>query len=293
MQLHRRSLLKSVGTVTIGGIASSRTGTVVPGTGANSTRMSGRDEGFPPKGVTDWGDSIKMGSGKITTFSSVTPSSEPKYVGIHFAEGALEGLPCVEDFENGDAEGQKVHGFWSKLFNLDFPENTPEPISYAGCGWNPQGHTPHGVYEKPHFDLHYHFYEPETVAGIGPGTIEALPDKNTPDGYQLLEGGAVIPAMGGHLAPKDAPEFHGKEWKKTLIWGAVDADGDSEYENNFVEPMITLDYFENHLDSVEKGDIAQPEVYPKDGHYPTTYSVRDLGEGGYAVVMEDFEKHSA
>ncbi|ELZ27273.1 hypothetical protein C474_18044 [Halogeometricum pallidum JCM 14848] len=263
------------------------------GEGAGSNRGTSPGEGFPPKGITEWGDSVQMGDGKITTFSSVTPSSNPKYVGIHFAEGTLEGLPYAEDFESGDADGRKVHGFWSKPFNLDFPENTPDPISYAGCGWNPQGHTPHGVYERPHFDLHYHIYEPKTVAGIGPGIIENLPDRNIPDGYRLLEGGAIVPAMGAHLAPKDAPEFHGEEWTETLIWGVADVDGDGEYENTFIEPMITLDYFQNHLTGIEKRDISQPEVYPKDGYYPTTYTVRDLGEGGYAVVMEDFEKRSA
>ncbi|EMA63659.1 hypothetical protein C469_02351 [Halorubrum lipolyticum DSM 21995] len=109
----------------------------------------------------------------------------------------------------------------------------------------------------------------------------------------MIEDGAIVPKMGAHLAPTDAPEFDGEEWQETLIWGAADVDGDGEYENNYVEPMITVDYFQNHLDGVEKQDIAQPDVYPKDGYYPTTYTVRDLGDGGYAVVMEEFEERSA
>lgn len=290
---NRRSLLKSIGTVAIGSIG-------VSGTAAATSRAqngNGRGRGFPPKGITDWGESIKLGDGEITAFSSVTPSGNPKAVGIHLADGTLDALPYEEDFENGEVEGRKIHGVWSKPFSLDFPDSTPDPISYAGCGWNPSGHTPVGVYNKPHFDFHYHFYESEVVNQIAPGVIEDLSDEKIPDGYQLIEGGAVIPAMGAHLAPEDAPEFNDRndpsDWQETLIWGAADVDGDGEYENNYVEPMITVDYFQNHLDGVEKQDISQPAVYPKNGYYPTTYTVRDLGDGGYAVVMEGFEEHSS
>lgn len=290
----RRTFLKSLGAATIGSIAFSGGAGATPGKGGGP--RSGRGGGFPPNGITEWGDSIELGNGEITTFASVTPSGDPKYVGVHFADGTLEDLPYAEEFESGEAKGRKIHGVWSKPFNLDFPSNTPDPISYAGCGWNPQGHAPIGVYNNPHFDIHYHFYEPDVVSGIGPGVIEDLPDAKVPDGYRLLEGGAIVPAMGAHLAPEDAPEFDDPDdasgWEETLIWGAANPDSDDEYENNFIEPMITVDYFRNHLDGVEKQEIAQPDVYPKEGHYPTTYTVRDLGDGGYAVVLEDFEEQS-
>ncbi len=291
---HRRSFLKSIGTVTIGSIALSGVTSATPQKGNKSNREKTRSGGFPPKGNTEWGDSIEIGNGEVTTFSTVTPSGKPKYVGLHLSEGTLDGLPYPEDDAD---ELRNIHGLWAKPFNLDFPDNTPDPINYAGCAWNPEGHTPAGVYNKPHFDFHFHFYEPETVRSIGPGVIEELPNEKIPDGYQLIEGGAIIPAMGAHLAPKDAPEFDDRSdasvWEETLIWGAADVDNDGEYENNYVEPMITVDYFQNHLNGVEKQDIAQPNVYPKDGFYPTTYTVRDLGDGGYAVVMEDFEDNSS
>lgn len=294
---NRRTFLTGIGTITLGSITLSGATTATPGNGTGSDRSSGRGSGFPPTNITEWGDSIEIGNGEITTFSSVTPSGKPKHVGIHFAEGTFKNLPYAEDFESGDADGIRIHGFWTKPFTLAFPANTPEPITYAGCGWNPQGHTPRGVYTKPHFDLHYYFYAPEVIGKIGPGVIEDLSDEKIPDGYRLIEGGAIVPKMGAHLAPKDAPEFDDQSdasnWEETLIWGAADVDNDGEYENNFVEPMITVDYFENHLDGVEKQEIAHPDVYPKDGYYPTTYTVRDLGNGGYAVMLEDFEERTA
>lgn len=77
----------------------------------------------------------------ISSIPDATSDGNPKYVGIHFSSGTFDDLPYAEDFENGDAEGRKIHGVWSKPFNHDFPENTPEPIKYAGCGWNPYDHT--------------------------------------------------------------------------------------------------------------------------------------------------------
>ncbi|MHB9288826.1 type IV secretory system conjugative DNA transfer family protein [Halobacteriales archaeon Cl-PHB] len=59
------------------------------------------------------------------------------------------------------------------------------------------------------------------------------------------------------------------------------------FELNFVEPMVTVDYVEG-LQGVDRHAIPQPEAYPMAGWYPTAYSVRDLGDGGYAVVMEAF-----
>lgn len=285
----RRSILAGIGGTAVGSVALG--GTV------GARQGDSDDSEYPPEGITEWGESIALGEGAVSTFASTTPSGIPTAVGIHFAAGTFEGLPYAEDFENGDAEGIEIHGgFWTKPFNLGFPESAPEPFEYAGCGWNPQGHLPRGVYTKPHFDLHYYFYEPETIHSIGPGIIEDLPDEKTPEGYRLIEDGVIVPAMGAHLAPENAPEFDDTDdasvWEETLIWGAADVDGDGEYENNFVEPMVTLDYFQNRLEGVDRQSIAQPDVYPRDGHYPTTYTVRELGDGGYAVVLEDFVERS-
>ncbi|QLC34670.1 hypothetical protein EFA46_004655 [Halarchaeum sp. CBA1220] len=289
MGASRRTYLAGLGSATLGALA--LTGSAAAkGHGRGRGPPSGKRRGFPPAGITEWGDAYAIGDGEISTFASVTPSGEPKYLGVHFSEGALHELPYAEAFESGEATGRKVHGFWSKPFSLDFPSSAPQPFEYAALGWNPQGHTPEDVYDKPHFDIHFHFNTPETVRQIGPGVIEDLPSDVTPEGYELIEGGAVIPAMGAHLAPTDAPEFDGAEWLDTLIWGAAAVDGDDAYELNFLEPMITVDYLENHLDGAHSEPISQPEIYPQAGHYPTTYTVRDLGDGGYAAVLADFDE---
>ncbi|WP_435347741.1 hypothetical protein [Haloarchaeobius sp. HRN-SO-5] len=294
------------------GFSAVTTGSIVFGSAAAAGPTGrGSADGFPPSGITSWGDSATLGDGDVSTFSSVTPSGTPKYVGVHFSERAHSGLPSPAELmdlgagtrKDGGIVGRLHGGFWSLLYDLSFPSDTPEPIEYLGLGWNSQGHLPHGVYSKPHFDIHFYFHEPEAIRSIGPRnpapttppplTSDDIAAGQIPENYRLIEGGAVVPKMGAHLAPADAPEFEDRSdasgWLKTLIWGAADVVEETPFELNFVEPMVTLDYFENHLDGVHEEEIAQPEVYPMDGWYPTAYSVRDLGGGGYAVVMQDFE----
>ncbi len=173
------------------------------------------------------------------------------------------------------------------------PDAAPDPFEFAGIAWNPEGHTPEWVYDRPHFDLHFYFRDPGVIGDIGHGVVEDLPRETVPEGYELVEGGAVVPGMGAHLAPADAPEFDGEEWTETLIWGVADVDGDDANELHFVEPMVTVDFLESHLEGVHSEPIAQPAVYPQDGHYPTTYAVRDLGDAGYAITLADFEERDS
>ncbi|WP_435101860.1 hypothetical protein [Halarchaeum sp. P4] len=303
MTFDRRTFLRGLGAATASSLALTST---VSAKGKNGPKK----RGFPPSGITEWGGSQKIGNGEVSTFATVTPSGNPKQVGVHFSEGALDALPYAEDFENGNVDNaMKSHGVWMKPFTLDLPDVVPEPFEYVGAGWNPQGHTPKGVYTKPHFDIHFYFNDRETIGdiGINPDTgkpyvisTDDIEKGQVPEGYVLLEGGAVVPNMGAHLAPADAPELDsGKnpdgasDWLHTLIWGAADVDDDDAYELNYVEPMITVDYLQNHLEGVQRQSIAQPDAYPQDGYYPTSYVTRNLGDDGWAVVVADFEKQEA
>jgi len=296
MNSNRRTFLRGLGAAAAGSIAFSSAATAKHG-------------GFPPSGITSWGESYGIGDGEISTFSTVTPSGNPKYVGVKFSDGALTDLPYADAFEDGDVKGGgKAHGFWSLPFDLSFPDNVPAPFEYAGLGWNPQGHTPENVYTKPHFDIHFYFNDWDTIDDIGlkdPTTTPPTPyiideddieDGQIPEDYFLLEGGAVIPDMGAHLAPEDAPELPdngGEEWLETLIWGAADVDDDDAYELNFIEPMVTVDYLKNHLHGVQRNAVAQPAAYPQEGYYPTSYEIRDLGNGGYVFALTDFVERQA
>ena len=105
----------------------------------------------------------------------------------------------------------------------------------------------------------------------------------------LAEEGAVIPKMGAHLAPEDTPEFNGGAFTNTLIWGAADVDDSAGRELHFVEPMVTVDHLRGRA-TVDRRPVAQPDVYPTPGWYPTSYAVGPADGGGYAVALAAFEE---
>ncbi|WP_336001733.1 hypothetical protein [Halorientalis halophila] len=290
----RRTVLAGLGCLTLTGVAGA-----TPGRG----RGRGGGSGFPPAGITTWaedddGDRIErtLGDGELSTFASVTPSGRPKYLGVHLTRDALSGLPSASELAESD-EGLTVHGAQSQEFFVPFPEAAPDPFTFLGFYWNPEGHVPPGVYDLPHFDVHFHFQPESVVADIDPGVAEyPIPDERMPEGYTRLPNPAGefdrVIHMGEHLGDPDAPEMQGETFENTLIWGAHDVDGDDAGELTFVEPMVTVDYL-SELSGVDGREIAQPGVYPQDGWYPTRYAVRDLGGDGVAIVLEKFRRQSA
>jgi hypothetical protein len=284
----RRTVLAGLGSLALtGGVAGAAAG-------------KNRGSAFPPRGITTWatdedGDryTAAVGDGELSTFASVTPSGRPKYLGVHLTRGALSGLPSAADL-GASGEGRIVHGERSQEFLVPFPDAAPDPFTFLGFYWNPQGHVPPGVYDLPHFDVHFHFQPEPVVTAIEPGIAEyAIPDERLPEGYVRLPNPAgefdTVIHMGEHLGDPTAPELNGETFENTLIWGVHDVDDAGEL--TFVEPMVTVDYLSS-LDGVDRRSIAQPTVYPQAGWYPTNYAVRDLGAAGVAVVLEKFRRRS-
>ncbi|WP_432508747.1 hypothetical protein [Halorubrum ezzemoulense] len=157
--------------------------------------------GFPPKGITTYGRSVDLGNGSVRTFTTETPSGEPKYHGVEFDRTALEGLPNAGELEAADhraetdkyrAGGQatQVHFKQSLQFFVPFPAAERTPFTFLGLNWNPGGHFGGaGAWLKPHFDIHFHMLDPATVDAVdGPrlppydtGNGEYAPGSPQPD----------------------------------------------------------------------------------------------------------------
>lgn len=241
-----------------------------------------------PTATTHRSESRPLGNGEISSFVTTVADSKPKYVGVHLSSGALDGLATPDEVAASD-RGVDHHGLWSLPFRLPLPEAAPPPFDHVGFGWNPEGHPPRGVWNVPHFDIHFHFESPETVSAIDRDVIDTLPDRIVPEGYMLAEDGAIIPEMGAHLAPEDTPEFNGGAFTNTLIWGTADVDDSAGRELHFVEPMVTVDHLRGRA-TVDRRPVAQPDVYPTPGWYPTSYAVGPADGGGYAVALAAFEE---
>lgn len=276
--------------------------------GLGLATVSGRqkgERGFPPAGITEYGDSLDVGNGTVRPFTTETPSGKPKYHGVEIDRAALNGLPSADELAAADntaekdkytASGQakKIHRRWSLQYFVPFPEADGTPFTFLGLNWNPKGHPGGGgAWAAPHFDIHFHMLEPSTVDAItGPTTppYGAIPDAKLPAGY--LRGPKpserYITDMGEHVAPANAPELPGnpEAFTNTLIQGFAAVDGEAQL--SFVEPMLTRAYLRT-VRGVEAFAVPQPAVYPHDNHHPTGYSVRAVPPTETIVVaLQDF-----
>jgi len=202
--LGRRSLLRS--TLAGGAIVGGAGLTTASGGGSDASESGGNGNsgGFPPRGITDYGRTVALGNGKVRTFTSETPSGEPKYHGVEFDRAALEGLPSATELtgaENG-AETDKyrvggqaatIHFKQSLQFFVPFPDAAATPFTFLGLNWNPDGHFGgKGAWLKPHFDVHFHMLDPARVDSVegpqlppydtGNGEYESGSPRPDPDG---------------------------------------------------------------------------------------------------------------
>lgn len=146
---NRRGVLRGVAATGAAIVWGSSTVAGKPGNGNGGGDSGGG--GFPPKGITEYGRSVDLGNGSVRTFTTETPSGEPKYHGVEFDRAALNGLPSPEDLAAADnraetdkyrAGGQatKVHFKQSLQFFVPFPAAEETPFTFLGLNWNPGGH---------------------------------------------------------------------------------------------------------------------------------------------------------
>lgn len=226
----------------------------------------------PPGSTMDpntyFGPSVAVGNGNAQAWVTVNKNGDPTDVGINLSEKALEGLPTAQT-----------------NFMLALPSNKGKGFyTYATLNWNPQGHEPVKVYDLPHFDFHFYTISNADRMAIGPK--DSVQFANAPDSmyvpkaYLHTPGG--VPQMGAHWADLMAPEFNGKAFTKTFIWGS--------YNGKFIfwEPMVTLAYLlsqPNDLDSVR-----QPMAFKRDGWYATKYQVSySSSRNQYTVSLRNLQ----
>ena len=76
-------------------------------------------------------------------------------MGITLSEKALEKLP--DNIEQ---------------YVLDIPDQAGSDFyTHALVDWNPEGHEPPGIYDLPHFDVHFYIIPNEDRLAIGPNDI--------------------------------------------------------------------------------------------------------------------------
>ncbi len=201
--------------------------------------------------ATYWGKRVSVGKGYAQTYIEVNNKKLESF-GIGLSPSALKGLP-----------------HHMKEYQLPLPNYKVSPYKLITIDWNPQGHEPGGVYDRPHFDYHFYLISNTARKKIScQGNDAAICIKNPeerklPSNYAPTPEG--VPQMGWHWVDLLSPEFNGGIFTRTFIYGYYDGG------LIFIEPMVTTEYLKSKVTS--HNNIRQPELYPFEGEYPSSYKV--------------------
>lgn len=254
--------------------------------------------------TVEFGPDARLADGPVVSYASHDPSGSPIAIGVRFAAKALDTLPasmsdrhhCYDRDGNAtidpDTECIATH---ERVMPL--PSSTSSrsdiPFKWVLLNWNPMGHIPPGIYDKPHFDIHFMIDPIERIFSIESGACgpefvrcdqfevarKEVPPPYIAADYQNFD--AVVPAMGNHLIDVTSSELHGEPFTRTWIFGAYDG------RITFYEEMVTVDYLKSRPDTCFA--VKQPPAVEIAGYYPTESCLRyDASADAYTVSMESF-----
>lgn len=213
-------------------------------------------------------DGLLFPSKKIKTWVITGLRGKPHSVGVAIPARLLHQLP------------EHMHE-WI----LPLAKSPHLPFTHVSLMWEPHGHEPPGVYDLPHFDVHFNIISDQVRRSITCQGADAARCLKQPSPEELPANYAPtpegVPQMGWHWVDLLAPELNGGTFTSTMVYGY--------YDGNlaFLEPMITRDFLltKPHF----RAAIRQPQVYPQPGYYPTGYKVRyrHLWDR-YEVSLTDF-----
>jgi hypothetical protein len=250
---------------------------------------------------------LKLGNGTVSSYADIAGGA-PAAIGVVWSASALEGLPngsdqhrCFGRTKDGavDAATQCQHTHELVIPLPDVVARRDDvPFKWVLLNWNPEGHIPAGVYNVPHFDIHFEMVPIADVFAIesgpcGPELVRCdqfqtarnpLPPNYVAADY--VDVGAVVPAMGNHLIDTTGPEFQKQPFTRSWIYGVYDG------KVIFYEAMVTRAHLLTKPDGCVP--IKAPRAVAAAGFYPTEYCVRhNPATGEYSVSMERFTRREA
>jgi hypothetical protein len=223
------------------------------------------------------GPAVKIGDGEAKAIVRTGANGEASAISIVFTPGMLEGLPAAD------------HSHPDVPFTLRMPTSGPKtPVNHVVINWNAHGHQPARIYDVPHFDFHFYLVDEEHQRKISFTDDKASGDPSQQPPAELLPAGYKVPPgtavsnMGVHAINVTGPEFQGKPFTTTFIYGYYDK------KLTFVEPMVTVDYLRSRPSFREQ--IPTPQKYTFEGRYPAAYSIRyDAGADRYEISLEELK----
>jgi hypothetical protein len=304
--MSRSRLFAAAGAVTLIALACTDPSTPTSAPTDASLARAGYDQAGTHR---QYGTPTQLGNGTIRTYVVLDEkdASRPLEVGVAMSEQSLEGLPQGSAM-SGDMKGHAGHQMGNVLL-LDLPARNPTPYEFVQFDWNPNGHEPDSVYDKPHFDFHFYRVPVEVRNSIvpdAPGYAIKAANKPAPLYWYpfhvdaaTLAGGApdsavTVPLMGMHWLDVRSPELQKlagnpgawQPFTKTFIYGSWDG------QFIFDEPMITRAHIlakktatdPTVIDEVIPVSTAQR--YTPAGYYASAYRITwDARAREYRVAL--------
>lgn len=259
--------------------------------------------------VVDYGPDANIADGPVVSYASFDPSGTPTAIGISIHARALDTMPaamsdghhCFDRNTDGtvdmDTECIATHERVMPLPS-SAAARSDIPFKWVLLNWNPMGHVPPGIYDSPHFDIHFMIEPIESIFAIESGSCgpefvrcdqfeigrKAVPADYVNADFQNFD--AVVPGMGNHLIDTTSPELHGEPFTRTFIFGAYDG------RITFYEEMVTSAYLKTRPDTCFA--IKEPTAVEVAGFYPTQSCMRyDATGDTYNVSLESFVHRKA
>jgi hypothetical protein len=258
-------------------------GTACDRTDVKDNEHKGHDHDAARKTTTHYGPSRPLGGGVARAYVTTDKEGKPTEVGVVLSEKALTNLPGADHHDHGGHDHNNSTA-------LEFPKQAELTLFRSmTLDWNPNGHEPHPIYSKPHFDFHFYMVteaERMTIPGLPPTEMDPeLPaPQYLPTDYVPTPG--RVPAMGVHWVDKTSPELNGGPFTQTFIFGS------HARKVNFYEPMITLDYLLSKPEATFP--VKQSAAVGQEGYYPTNYRIAyDAKAKEYRVALLDFTRRNA
>jgi hypothetical protein len=254
-------------------------------------------------GTRSLGWAASIGNGSATSYAEFDKQGAPKSIGVVFSATALEGLPAASDHhrchartKDGMIDGStKCQQTVERVLPLPdvAARRSDMPFKWVLLNWNHIGHIPPGIYDVPHFDVHFMMAPIENIFAIEPGPCgpefvrcdqfaigrKPVPAEYIHADYQDVE--AVVPAMGNHLIDLTGPEFNKQPFTRSWIYGVYDG------KVIFYEEMVTRAHLLSKPNTCTT--LKLPKSVDTRGYYPTVSCIRkDAATGEYTVSMEGF-----
>ena len=223
-----------------------------------------------------------MGNGEVWSWVNFDQDGNPVAMGLSMTEPALENLPDSVNHPSGNDH--------ANIIELQLPPTlvSKTPFLHSAINWNPKGHIPIPVYDKPHFDVHFYMITSDERKAIPEYEADSMKYKNFPPPEYLpadyINPGKGEPEMGAHWVDLKSPELNGDPFKETFVYGSWDG------KVTFYEPMLTYTFLKN-IDDYTRA-IPWPSKVKISGYYPKTMRVKHR-DGLYTICLEDLEFRKA